>query len=43
MVASLADDLRDHILGASRRPFPASIFNDQVERAKIQRFFPLFP
>ena len=43
VVRSLAIDLQDHILGASRRPFPGSIFSDQIERAKIQRFLPLFP
>lgn len=40
---ALLDELRDAIDGGSRRPFPASITTDEIERRKIQRFFPLFP
>jgi SIR2-like domain len=40
--STLLDDLRDAIEGASRRPFPASISTDEIERRKIHRFFPLF-
>jgi hypothetical protein len=38
----LLHDLRDAINGGSRRPFPASITTDEIERRKIQSFFPLF-
>jgi hypothetical protein len=41
--STLLDDLRDAIEGGSRRPFPASISTDEIERRKIQRFFPLWP
>ena len=40
---ALLDELREAIDGGSRRPFPASITTDEIERRKIQRFFPLFP
>jgi hypothetical protein len=36
----LLDKLMDAIVGGSRRPFPTSIISDNVERAKLQRFFP---
>lgn len=39
--SSLMDELRDSIIGGSRRYFPANITSDQIERSKIQRFFPL--
>ena len=39
---ALLDELRDAIEGGSRRPFPASVTTDEIERRKIQRFFPLF-
>jgi hypothetical protein len=38
----LLDELRDAIEGGSRRPFPTSVTTDEIERQKIQRFFPLF-
>jgi hypothetical protein len=38
----LLDDFRDAIDGGSRRPFPASVTTDEIERRKIHRFFPLF-
>jgi hypothetical protein len=38
----LLDELRDAIQGGSRRSFPASVATDEIERRKIQRFFPLF-
>jgi hypothetical protein len=41
--STLLDDLREAVIGGSRRPFPASIATDLIERSKIQRFFPLFP
>jgi SIR2-like domain len=40
--STLLDDLRDAIMGGSRRSFPSSIATDHIERSKIQRFFPLF-
>jgi hypothetical protein len=40
---NLIDQLRDSIIGGSRRPFPASIASDQIERSKIQRFFSTWP
>jgi hypothetical protein len=39
----LLDELRDAIEGGSRRPIPSSVSTDEIERRKIQRFFPLFP
>jgi SIR2-like domain len=39
----LIDELRDAIIGGSRRPFPASIITDHIERSKIHRFFPTWP
>jgi SIR2-like protein len=38
-VRKLSEDLQEHIIGGSRRPFPASISTDFVERSKIYRFF----
>jgi SIR2-like protein len=39
----LREDFQESIIGGSRRPFPASIATDNVERIKIQKFFPIFP
>jgi hypothetical protein len=38
----LINDFHDAIQGGSRRPFPASVTTDEIERRKIHRFFPLF-
>jgi hypothetical protein len=37
--STLLDDLRDAIIGGSRRSFSSSIATDHIERSKIQRFF----